>query len=228
MPGGARAFRLKLMLRLAVVTTIAGGILFGSAGRIDLPFFWAYLAVFTGFAVVALLTVSRELLMERSQPAERGRDNLALLRVAMLLVFLSQEVVAGLDVGRFHWSDTVPTLLGVVGLASLLAVFAVWYWAMRTNPFFSAAVRVQRDRGHTVVSSGPYRFVRHPGYAALMLLGWGGPIALGSWWAVVPHLAVVVLFVRRAALEDRVLRKELDGYAAYAEAVRYRVLPGIW
>jgi len=116
----------------------------------------------------------------------------------------------------------------MVGLASFVAVFAVWYWAMLVNPFFSAAVRVQRERGHYVVSSGPYRFVRHPGYAALVLLGWGGPVALGSWWAVLPHLAVVALFVRRAALEDRMLWEELRDYAAYAGTVRYRFLPGIW
>jgi len=131
-------------------------------------------------------------------------------------------------VGRFHWSDTVPRALRAGGLASLVAVFVVWYWSMRANPFFSAAVRVQRERGHFVVSSGPYRFVRHPGYAAFVLLGWGGPLALGSWWAVLPHIVVIALFVRRASLEDRVLHDELEGYAAYAARVRYRFVPGIW
>lgn len=221
-------FRLKLMLRLAVVMTIIGGILFGSAGRLDLPFFWAYLAVLGGFAGVALLTVSPELLEERRKPAESGRDNVVLLRIAALLVFLGQWVFAGLDVGRFHWSDTVPGMLRAVGLVSIATVFMVWYWAMQANPFFSSAVRVQRDRGHYVVSAGPYRLVRHPGYAAFVLLGWGGPLALGSWWAVLSHIIVVAFFVRRAALEDRMLREELDGYAAYATAVHYRFLPGIW
>ncbi len=228
MRGGGLVFRLKLALRSAGAMTIVGGILFGSAGRTDLPFFWAYLAVFAGLMIVAMLTVSRELLEERLKPGERGRDNLALLRAAGLVAGLSQWIIAGLDVGRFHWSDTVPAALRVVGLASLGAVFAVWYWAMRVNPFFSAAVRVQRERGHYVVSSGPYRFVRHPGYAAFVLLGWGGSLALGSWLAVVPHIVVIALFVRRAALEDRVLREELEGYAAYAAIVRYRFLPGIW
>jgi len=221
-------FRLKLTLRLAAAMAIVGGILFGSAGRIDLPFFWAYLAVLAGFSGAALLTVSRGLLEERRKPAESGRDNLALLRITTLLVFLTQWIVAGLDVGRLHRSDTVPGVLRTVGLMSFVAVFVVWSWAMRANPFFSTAVRIQRERGHHVVSSGPYRFVRHPGYAALVLLGWGGPIALGSWWAVVPHFILVALFARRAALEDRMLREELDGYSAYAAAVRYRWLPGIW
>jgi protein-S-isoprenylcysteine O-methyltransferase Ste14 len=141
---------------------------------------------------------------------------------------VSQWIVAGLDVGRFHWSDTVPIALRDIGLASFGTAIAIWYWAMRTNPFFSVAVRVQRERGHYVVASGPYRFVRHPGYAAVVLLGWGGPLALGSWWAVVTHVVVVALFVRRAPLEDRMLREELEGYAAYAASVRYRFLPGVW
>lgn len=221
-------FRLKLILRTGVVVALVGAVLFGAAGRVDLPFFWTYLAVLGLCAAFMLLTVSPELLAERHKPAGRGQDNLTLLRIAAAFIFLSQWIVAGLDVGRFHWSDTVPAALRAVGLAAFVAVFAVWYWAMRANPFFSAAVRIQRDRGHKVVSSGPYRFVRHPGYAALVLLGWGGPLALGSWWALVSQVVPVVLFVRRAALEDRMLTEELEGYAAYAAVVRYRFLPGIW
>ena len=221
-------FRALLMLRLVLVLAMCGAILFGSAGRLDLPFFWAYLAVLGLFAGGMLLTISPDLMLERLKPAERGRDNVTLLRLGAMVVFLSQWVIAGLDVGRFHWSDSVPPALQVVGLVAFAAVFANWFWAMHTNPFFSAAVRIQRDRGHYVVSSGPYRFVRHPGYALFVLLGWGGSVALGSWWAVVPHLIVVAVFIRRAAMEDRVLRDELEGYAAYAATVRYRFVPGIW
>jgi protein-S-isoprenylcysteine O-methyltransferase Ste14 len=118
----------------------------------------------------------------------------------------TQKIIAALDVGRFHWIDTVPPAVRGLGLVSIATVFAVWYWAMRSNPFFSAAVRVQHDRGHYVVSSGPYRFVRHPGYSVLVLLGWGGGVALGSWAAAVPHAALVALSAR----------------------VRYRLIPGVW
>lgn len=221
-------FRLQLALRSAVAMAMIAAILFGAAGRRDLPSFWAYLAILAVFVVVTVLTLPRELLEERRRPAGTGRDNLALLRGAAAVGFLSQWIFAGLDVGRFHWSDSVPTSLRDMGLASFGAALAVWYWAMQSNPFFSVAVRIQRERGHYVVASGPYRFVRHPGYAALVLLGWGGPLALGSWWAVVSHAVVVALFVRRAVLEDRVLRGELEGYAAYAASVRYRFLPGVW
>jgi protein-S-isoprenylcysteine O-methyltransferase Ste14 len=114
------------------------------------------------------------------------------------------------------------------GLACVAAVFGVWYWAMRVNSFFSTAVRIQAEREHRVVTRGPYRLVRHPGYASLVLLGWGGPVALGSWWAVLPHVVVVAVFVRRARLEDRMLQEELPGYGDYAQVVRYRLLPGVW
>ena len=221
-------FRVKLVVRVVAVLAIVGGILFGSAGRIDLPFFWAYLAIFGVFALVTLLSVSPDLLEERRKPAARGRDNLALLRILAGVGFSAQWILAGLDVGRLHWSDGVPTLLRVVGLAGFAAMLGIWGWAMRTNPFFSAAVRIQRDRGHRVVDSGPYRFVRHPGYAGFVLLGGGGPLALGSWAATLTHLVVVGLFVRRAAIEDRMLLAELPGYADDAARVRSRFLPGIW
>src|SRR5262245_13231424 len=166
---------------LAVIALI-GAVLFGSAGRLDLPFFWAYLAVMAGFGLLIVLTLPQDLLVERVRPGAAGRDNLRLLRLVAALVLFSQLVLAGLDAGRLHGAHPPGTVLRVVGLLGLAAVLGTWYWAMRSNPFFSAAVRIQRDRGHYVVSSGPYRFVRHPGYATFVLFGWGGPLALGSWW----------------------------------------------
>ena len=221
-------FRLIVVVRSLLAVAVFGAVLFGAAGRLDLPFFWAYLAVLLGLALFALLTLSRELLDERVRPPERGRDNLALLRAGAGAAFAAQWIVAGVDVGRLHVSDSVPPALQLAGLAGFVLLFTVWIWAMRSNPFFSVAVRVQRERGHRVVSSGPYHFVRHPGYAAFILLGWSGALALGSWWAALPHALIVVLFVRRTALEDRMLREELEGYADYAARVRYRLIPGIW
>ncbi|HKQ62991.1 MAG TPA: isoprenylcysteine carboxylmethyltransferase family protein [Candidatus Polarisedimenticolaceae bacterium] len=220
-------FRLKLALRSVIVVALAGAILFGAAGRVDLPAFWIYLVLLGAFVLGAVLGVTPELLAERFQPAGAGHDSLACLRLAAVLVFVSELVLAGLDVGRWRGSAVPPAVqaLAFVGLGTFLAV---WTWSMRTNPFFSAAVRVQHERGHRVVSTGPYALVRHPGYAAFVLLGACAPLALGSWWATLPHLVVVALFVRRARLEDRVLQAELPGYSAYARRVRYRFLPGIW
>ncbi len=219
--------RFKLILKVGIVLAGVALILFGSAGRIDLPFFWAYLGVFVAFGVVSLLTLRRDLIEERYTANAPSRDNLALLRLAAFSMFAGQWVLAGLD-ARFHWSPPLPPLVQMAALVVFGASLVGWYWAMRSNPFFSPAVRIQRERGHRVATAGPYGIVRHPGYASFALLGAFGPLALGSLWAVLPHLVLVALFVRRTAFEDRMLRAELEGYADYAARVRYRLVPGVW
>jgi len=135
-------------------------------------------------------------------------------------------VVAGLD-HRFIWST--PTLaLQIAGLVVVALAGALTASAMTANRFFAAAVRIQRDRFHAVVTGGPYRVVRHPGYAGIMASCLAAPIALGSWWALVPAAVTAVLYAIRTLLEDRLLRRELEGYDAYAARVRYRLLPGLW
>jgi len=104
----------------------------------------------------------------------------------------------------------------------------VLVWAMAANKFFSATVRIQEERGHTVATGGPYRYVRHPGYVGWLMLTLATPVVLGSRWALVPAGITVILTILRTALEDRTLHSELEGYREYAERVRYRLLPGIW
>jgi protein-S-isoprenylcysteine O-methyltransferase Ste14 len=137
-------------------------------------------------------------------------------------------VVAGLDVGRFHWSDRVPLAVQLLGLVALAAAMAVMTWAVAVNRFFSSAIRIQIDRGHHLVMAGPYRYVRHPAYACAPFLVVGGGLALGSWLAALLGLIAFLPLLRRTAQEDRTLREQLDGYAEYARKVRYRLLPGVW
>ena len=99
---------------------------------------------------------------------------------------------------------------------------------LAVNTYASVVVRIQKERGHYVIDSGPYKWVRHPMYVGTILMGIGVPIALGSWWALIPGLAFSILFVLRTAQEDRVLRRDLPGYAEYADKVRYRLLPHVW
>jgi protein-S-isoprenylcysteine O-methyltransferase Ste14 len=141
--------------------------------------------------------------------------------------FLAIYVTAGFDAVRFEWS-TMPLWLWPLGLALWLAGYALFTWSMGVNPFFEKTVRIQTERGHRVIDTGPYRFVRHPGY--LGFFGWGlsTPLLLGSWWAFLPALLSMVSLVIRTALEDRTLREELAGYREYASKVRYRLIPGIW
>ena len=115
--------------------------------------------------------------------------------------------------------------LALIGYAAGMALSV---YAMLNNRFFSPVVRIQHERGHTLVTSGPYRFVRHPGYVGAILASACGGVALGSWWSLVPLAPFAVLFLRRTAVEDRMLRADLDGYAGYAERVRYRLVPGLW
>lgn len=224
-----RKVRLAILLRLGFVLCAVGTILFATAGRLDLPFFWGYLGVFAGFSTWIVVVVPDDVLALRFGPSDKtSRDNLPALRTAVLLTALSQWVIAGVDVGRLHRFDMVPNTVRLLGLVGLSGSLGIWYWAMRTNPFFSPEMRIQQERGHRVVDTGPYAWVRHPGYAAFALLGAGGPLALGSWAALVPHLAIVALFARRAAVEDRMLQAELVGYTDYAVRVRYRWIPGVW
>ena len=136
-------------------------------------------------------------------------------------------LVAGLD-ALFDWSPTFSLPVKILVLAIILAGYALGSYALIENRFFSGMVRIQTDRGHHVVSSGPYRWLRHPGYAGALLAYLATPFFLDSLWAFLPAVLLTILLVIRAALEDNVLREELAGYNDYAREVRYRLLPGIW
>ena len=170
-------------------------------------------------------------LMAERQNTEKFQDAKAWDKVLAPLMALSMgfplPIVAGLD-HRFAWSPAFPLWLIVLGfiLTSLGYAFAVW--AMAENRFFSSAVRIQSDRGHAVCDSGPYRLVRHPGYAGNIPPLLGIVLALGSVWALIPAVAALIIAVVRTALEDQTLQEELPGYRDYARRVRYRLIPGIY
>ena len=217
---------MRLFIRLLIYEVLLAAILFASAGRIDLPWFWAVLAVHAALMTVAMSSIDPDLRRERLKPGPGGQDRY--LRLIALPFILAHLIVAGLDVGRFHWSRPMPTGVQAVALIGYAAGMALSVYAMAANRFFSPVVRIQHERGHTLVTSGPYRFVRHPGYVGAILASLCGGVALGSWWSLVPLAPFVGLFLRRTAMEDRLLHADLDGYAGYAERVRYRLVPGLW
>jgi len=210
-----------------LATAIIGAIIFAAAGRTDLPYVWAVLAITAAFMILSAVVLPPELLRERQHPGSEGRVHDRHRTFVVPLIILSW-LLTGLDLGRFHWSDTVPPWLRVVGLVGLAFGLVGTLWAMRTNRFFSSVIRLQLDRGHQPVTTGPYRIVRHPGYATHMLAMLCAGLALGSWLALLPVMVVVLLFVRRTITEDRMLRRDLDGYEAYAARVRSRLVPGVW
>jgi protein-S-isoprenylcysteine O-methyltransferase Ste14 len=217
-----------LLSVLGGVTFVAflGACLFVPAGRWDLPWFWAYVGVWAAAMVAGSFLIDPTLVQERLRPGPGGKDYGTVIVLSALM--LGQSVIAGLDVGRFHWSDGVPPAVQVAGLLAVAAALAVVVWSMAINRFFSPVIRIQTDRGHRLVTSGPYRYVRHPAYAAFPFLMVGSGLALGSWLAALVGLLLVLPVLRHAALEDRVLREQLEGYAAYARQVRYRMFPGVW
>ena len=207
--------------------------LFGAAGRLDWGMGWLFVGLL--FAVtlgtrLLLLHSAPDLVVERSSSFDRA-DMKPFDRVlAPLLVLvcpLATWIVAGLQ-QRFDWSPHVPLWLQLAGVGAILLGAGVTAWAMLANRFFSAVVRIQSDRGQTVVSSGPYRVVRHPGYAGSAVATLAMPLVLDATWAFVPTVLALAVLVVRTALEDRTLEAELPGYAEYARTTRYRLLPGLW
>jgi protein-S-isoprenylcysteine O-methyltransferase Ste14 len=218
--------RVSAYLKASSFVIAAAAALFAAAGTVAIPSFWVYLAIFALVMIVSFAALDPDLLRERMRPG--GKNPPLSLRIFSLVLFI-HWIVAGLDRGRFHWSDDVPGWLQGACLFTVAAGYGLALWAMRVNPFFSSVIRIQTDRGQQVVTKGPYAFVRHPGYSAgILIIAASGP-ALGSWLAA----ALVVVFslpflLHRAITEDKILQAELAGYSDYAARVRWRLLPGIW
>jgi protein-S-isoprenylcysteine O-methyltransferase Ste14 len=205
---------------------LLAALLFGFAGRWDLPMFWAYLGVWAISMLFGIAIVDRGLIRERMRPGPGGKDYVTAYLLAPL--WLGQCIIAALDVGRYHWSDNVPWVVQMISLFAMCASAGVTVWAEAVNRFFSPVIRIQTERGHHVISSGPYRYIRHPGYAGGIVLFASGGLVLGSWLAGLIGIAIVVPVLIRTAREDRILHHQLEGYAAYAQTVRYRLFPGVW
>lgn len=213
-------------IRSLVLVAVLIGVLFGCAGRWDLPFFWAYIGLFGVLQLAGQMLMPAEVQQERLGLGKKGED--PLLRLFLFPFFIGFLVVAGLDVGRFDWSGVVPLAVQVGGLTGVAAGSGLLLWAVAVNRFFAPAVRLQSERGQVVVQSGPYALLRHPSYAGIILGCLCTGPALGSWWAILPALGCVGLLVRRTALEDHFLGANLPGYTDYSKRVRYRLLPGVW
>jgi protein-S-isoprenylcysteine O-methyltransferase Ste14 len=200
--------------------------LFAAAGTVAIVTYWVYLAILAAVFLASFLWLDPDLARERMRP---GGNKPPLALQLLSGVLFVHWVIAGLDHGRFHWSDSVPIWLQWTALIVIATGYAFCFWAMRVNRFFSSIVRIQSDRGQVVITTGPYVFIRHPGYlAGIVIVAASGP-ALDSWIAAaVLVVSTLPFLLYRAATEDRVLLAELPGYRDYAERVRWRLLPGIW
>jgi protein-S-isoprenylcysteine O-methyltransferase Ste14 len=207
---------------------IMGAILFGAAGRLDWVMGWIYVAVSSAGYGYSTLTMSPELAAERGGFHEGVKNwDKMLVSISGLFSPLGTLIVAGLDF-RNGWSPAPALTPQLVTLGFFSLSYVLFNWAIAANAFFSKFVRIQKDRGHSVVTSGPYRYVRHPGYVARIVEALATPVLLGSLWALIPATLCAITFIVRTALEDRTLQDELEGYTDYAQRVRYRLLPGVW
>jgi protein-S-isoprenylcysteine O-methyltransferase Ste14 len=222
--------RTKVVLSQAVTFPIMALALFIPAGTGAWLAGWIYLAAFAIFSIATtrwLLDYNPGLIEERMgfKPGQKAWDKFFI--IAVNVVFLAWLVLMPLDAVRFGWSR-MPALLQAAGGVVLLCSFYIFFLTFRENPYLSAAIRIQKDRGQTVVSTGPYRFVRHPMYAGAFLYFLGTALVLGSWLGVLCVPAFVVMIAIRAIFEERMLSEQLEGYKTYMAKVPFRFIPHIW
>lgn len=202
-------------------------VLFVSAGSAGWLWGWLYIGLMVAIELTGAFLMPLDVVAERGSKKENTEAWDRLLTRLILVFFLGIYLVAGLDY-RWGWSITYAAVWHIAAALLFVLGCLLEMWAMYANRFFSTDVRLQFDRGHSVCSSGPYKYVRHPGYSGIMLYYGVTPLLLGSLWALLPALAAAILLVIRTVLEDRTLRAKLSGYSEYAARVRWRLLPGIW
>ena len=226
---------MSLLLKTFVWTVVSflmiALLLFLPAGTVLWPAGWILWILLLGFTVVnfgLLFKSNSGLLQERlslSQPNQKTSDKL--LTSVNGLLALAWFILMPLDAVRFHWSH-VPLFLQIVGAIVLVGFMPLAILTFRENAFLATMARVQEERGQTVISTGPYHYIRHPLYASALLFFLGTPLLLGSWSGLLLVPIVIAGLVGRTLLEERVLRAELAGYAAYMAQVKYRFVPYVW
>jgi protein-S-isoprenylcysteine O-methyltransferase Ste14 len=222
----------KALLEVFAEFAVFAALLFVCAGTLLWPAGWAFMALFFGFALAIVVWLARkepELLAERmSSPMQRGQplwDKVFV--VAVMVLFVAWLILMPLDAVRFGWSD-VPGWLQLLGALGVVVSLYIMFLTFRENAYLALVVKVQQERGQSVVSTGPYRYVRHPMYASMFLFFPGSALLLGSWWGLLLCAVVLGLLVWRIPLEERMLENGLAGYDEYARKVRYRLIPRVW
>jgi protein-S-isoprenylcysteine O-methyltransferase Ste14 len=214
--------------RWTIVMTVS---FFLAAGRLDVFRAWLFFGVYFVGAIVGAVIMWKfapELANQRASIKEGTKTwdkvFLATYFPVSLLVF---PIVAGLDVGRFKWSQ-LGISYSIGGVILYVICFVLGYWAVVVNEHFETTVRIQEDRGHKVINSGPYRFVRHPGYLSMILGGLSASLVIGSVYSLIPGGVAILAVVVRTYLEDQTLQEQLRGYSEYTKKTRYRLIPGVW
>ncbi len=220
----------RRVVRVALTLVLFTALIFVPAGRLDWVDGWILLVFFIGYTTILsfwLRSKDPELLKERTSKASNVERWDKLIITIYSILSMGLFVVAGMDAVRFGWTS-VSMGMKVSGWCVFLVATFLVTWVMAENTYASRYVRIQKDREHRVISTGPYRYVRHPMYVGVILFVMSIPLMLGSFWALIPGVLIVGLFFVRTALEDRTLQNGLPGYKEYAEQVRYRLIPAVW
>jgi len=219
------------ILQVALTYAWMIGTVFLGAGTLHWVRGWICVALWTiSLTGVGLLgqRCNPQLMKERAKWRRKDTKRFDKIFLAVYMPFvLTQPAIAGMDAVRYHWSS-LPFGYVYVGCPVFLLAMILIAWVLCTNPYAETSVRIQHERGHKVVSTGPYRFVRHPMYVGASLMYLSTPLVWGSLWALAVGAVITILFILRTALEDKTLRRELAGYEEYAAHTRYRLLPGVW
>lgn len=227
---GISRSKAALVFQVFIYVVIMSAITFLIAGRWDWWMGWAYFATYLLMMVLGVMIspLDQELIEERTSIKEGVKQWDKALTAPLSFVYpFGLFVLVGLEM-RFGHILEYPIWAQITGLVAAILGQLLSTWAMASNKFYGRFVRIQKERGHYVVTQGPYRYLRHPGYLGVILTALGTALAIGSFWALVLTLLITVLLIVRTALEDRVLQEELEGYPAYARGTRFRLIPGIW
>lgn len=232
MPETKRTFTLKIIVQLLIVVVLLPLLPMLISGAWNWWEAWMYAGIAAvGFILSRWLAAKRhpDILRERARSMElqdaKSWDRILAPVMALGSVFIL--VVVGLD-KLYGWTSPFSTTIKIVAFVVILLGYALGTWALMANRFFSGVVRIQTDRGHQVVTTGPYRFIRHPGYAGVLWTYFALPLFLDSLWAFIPAVLTLAASILRTALEDTTLQAELPGYKEYAQRTKYRLFPGIW
>jgi protein-S-isoprenylcysteine O-methyltransferase Ste14 len=220
----------KILIKGVIRLFIFLILLFLIAGRITYWQGWVFSGTLIIQFIVAypLFSDRMDLIKERLKPGP-GTKWWDKIFLTFLVIFgLAIFIISLLDSGRFRWTTYFPGIVYLVGYLLYLVSIVIGYWAMRVNRFFSSVVRIQKDRNQIVIQSGPYQFVRHPGYAGGILASLSIPLMLGSIAGLMPVVFIIIILILRTYLEDITLQMELDGYVEYTKKVKYKLIPGIW
>src|SRR5215216_5673322 len=222
----------KALLEVLAEFAMFAALLFVSAGTLLWPAGWAFIAIFFSFAVAIVLWLARkepELLQERMSSLMQSGQPLwdKVFVVALMVLFVAWLILMPLDAVRFGWSE-VSDWLQFLGALGVVLSFYLMFLTFRENAYLALVVKLQEQRGQSVITTGPYRYVRHPMYSSGVLFLPAVALLLGSWWGLLLCAVLLALVVWRIPLEERVLEKGLAGYQEYERNVRYRLIPRVW